>query len=101
MAYNVLVTVTKTDTPLPAGIVFGHTNLTVTDPPGTVQNFALSGAETPPWTQLVTGLQDGESVYSVQDVDGTGSPIGVAVTGKFTNSPPTFPASTGISITLA
>lgn len=98
--YNVSVQITKVDTPLPTGIVFGHTNLTVTDAAGAVQNFALSGAETPAWSQVVAGLADGESTYSAQDVDGTGSPIGVAVSAKFTPAAAaTFPASSGITVT--
>jgi len=99
--YNVLVTLTKTDTPLPSGVVFGHTNLTVTDSAGAVQNFALQGSETPPWTQAVAGLADGQSSYSAQDVDSNGNPIGSAVTATYTPTVATFPATSGITITPA
>jgi len=99
--YNVTVTLTKTDTPLPTGVVFGHTNLTVTDSAGAVQNFALQGSETPPWTQVVAGLADGQSSYSAQDVDSAGNPIGAAVTTTFTPTVVTFPATTAITVTQA
>ena len=101
MAYNVLVQITKTDTALPTGVVFGHTNLAVTDAAGVVQNFALSGAESPPWSQLVAGLADGASSFSAQDVDANGAPIGAAVTATYTPAVVTFPASSGITVTAA
>ncbi len=96
--YNVLVTLTKTDSPLPTGVVFGHTNLTVTDSAGEVQNFSLSGSETPPWTVTVAALADGQSSYSAQDVDSNGAPIGSPVTTTFTPTVMTFPATSGISV---
>ena len=99
--YNVLVSLTKTDTPLPAGIVFGHTNLAVTDSAGALQNFSLSGAETPPWTVAVAGLADGQSSYSAQDVDANGFEIGGAVTTTYTPVPVTFPATSSISVSPA
>lgn len=99
--YNVLVQLAKTDTALPTGVIFGHTNLAVTDAAGAVQNFALSGAETPPWSQLVAGLADGTSTYSAQDVDSNGAAIGAAVTASFTPAVVTFPATTGITVTAA
>ena len=99
MAYNVLVQLAKTDTALPTGVVFGHTNLAVTDAAGAVQNFSLSGSETPPWSQLVAGLADGASSYSAQDVDSVGNPIGPAVSTTFTPAVVTFPASSGITVT--
>lgn len=101
MSYNVTVTLTKVDTALPAGTVFGHTNLTATDSAGAVQNFALSGAETPPWTVTVAGLADGTSVYSAQDVDSTGAAIGAAVAAKYAPAPVTFPATSGFTFLAA
>lgn len=101
--YNVHVQIEKTDTALPAGIVFGHTNLTVTDAAGVVQSFALNGGEVTPWMQTVAGLADGESIYSVQDVDIAGATLGAPAVARFTPSPTgkTYPASTAIAITLA
>ncbi len=99
--YNVLVTLTKVDTALPTGILFGHTNLAVTDAAGAVQNFALNGSETPPWTQLVAGLADGASSYSAQDVDSGGAAIGSAQTASYTPTVATFPATSGITVTPA
>jgi hypothetical protein len=100
--YNVTVQLTKTDTPLPAGVIFGHTNLTVTDAAGVVQAFALSGAETPPWSQVVAGLADGASTYVAQDVDSNGASINVAaVSVTFTPPVVTFPGTSAISVTLA
>ena len=101
MSYNVLVTLTKVDTPLATGIVFAHTHLDVTDSAGVIQSFALTGAETPPWSQLVAGLADGASTYTAQDVDLTGAPIGVAVTASYTPVPATFPATSSITVTPA
>ena len=100
--YNVTVALSKTDTPLPTGgTVFGHTNLDVTDAAGVKQTFALNGSETPPWTVTVAGLADGQSSYSAQDVDATGSPIGSAVTATYTPVAATFPATGSISVTPA
>lgn len=101
MSYNVNVVLSKVDTALPAGVVFGHTNLTVTDAAGAVQNFALSGAETPPWSQVVAGLADGASSYSAQDVDASGAAIGAAVVASYTPAVVTFPASSAIVVTPA
>lgn len=99
--YNVLVTLAKTDTPLAAGQVFGHTNLDVTDAAGAKQSFTLNGSETPPWTIVVAGLADGASNYSAQDVDSTGAAIGAAVTTTFTPTPKTFPATSSITVASA
>ena len=99
--YNVLVTLTKVDAPLPSGIVFGHTNLTVTDSANVSQAFSLSGAETPPWTQLVAGLADGTSTYTAQDVDSNGAAIGNPVTTTYVPVATTFPATSAITVTAA
>jgi hypothetical protein len=96
--YNVLVTLAKTDTPLPTGVVFGHTNLTVTDSAGAVQNFALNGSETPPWTVTVAGLADGASSYTAQDVDAGGAPIGSPQTATYSPVAAMFPATSGITV---
>lgn len=99
--YNVLVTLAKTDTPLPDGTIFGHTNLDVTDSAGAVQSFALNGSETPPWTQVVAGLADGASSYSAQDVDANGDAIGTPQTATYTPAATTFPATSGITVAAA
>jgi len=99
MAYNVRVQLSKVDTPLATGVVFGHTNLVVTDAAGVVQPFALNGSESPPWSQVVTVAADGVSSYSAQDVDANGGAIGAAVTASFTPAVVTFPASSGITVT--
>ena len=99
--YNVLVVVSNTDTALPTGVVYGHTNLTVTDSAGVSQAFSLSGAETPPWSQLVAGLADGPSTYVAQAVDASGAAIGAAFSTTYTPTVATFPAPTGITVTPA
>lgn len=99
--YNVLVSLTKVDTALPTGTVFGHTNLTATDSAGAVQPFSLNGSEVPPWTVAVAGLADGMSTFSAQDVDSAGAPIGAAVTQTYTPVPVTFPATSGITVSPA
>ena len=101
--YNVLVTLTKTDTPLPSGVIFGHTNLVVTDAAGAAQNFALNGSETPPWTVAVAGLADGASSYSATDVDSTGAaiPSTTPITTTYTPTAAMFPATGGIAVSPA
>ena len=99
--YNVLVTLSKVDAPLPTGVVFGHTNLDVTDSAGVKQSFSLSGSETPPWTVAVAGLADGASSYVAQDVDSKGVAIGSPVTATYTPTVPTFPSTSGITVNLA
>ena len=96
--YNVTVTLNKTETALPTGVIFGHTNLTVTDAQGVVQSFSLGGS---PWTQVVTSLADGTSTYVAQDVDLGGLAIGSAVSTTFTPAVTTFPATSGISVAIA
>jgi hypothetical protein len=99
--YNVIVTLAVLATPLPAGVVYGHTNLTVTDAAGAVQNFALNGSETPPWSTPVAGLADGESSYVAQAVDSAGNAIGDPIKATYSPTVATFPAPTGITVTPA
>lgn len=101
MTYNVKVQLTKIDTALPAGVVFGHTNLVVTDAAGAVQTFALNGGETPAWSIAVNGLADGPSTYVASDVDAKGAAIGSAITVVFTPKSTTFPATSGINVAMA
>ena len=99
---NILVTLTKTSTPLPTGVVFGHTNVVVTDSAGAVQTFALSGSETPPWSVTASNLADGAGSVTATDVDATGATIGTPVTQAFaTTVVPSFPATSGITVTPA
>jgi hypothetical protein len=98
---NILISVTKTDTPLPTGVVFGHTNLLVTDSAGVAQTLAVNGSETPPWTVTAIGLADGAGTVVGTDVDATGATIGTPVTQSFTTGAVTFPATTGITVTPA
>lgn len=101
MSYNVTVTLAKTATALPSGVIFGHTNLSVTDSAGATQKFSLNGSETIPWTQAVAGLADGASNYVAQDVDSTGAAMGAAVSQSYPPGPTTFPATSGITVTPA
>lgn len=98
---NILITVNKTPTPLPTGVVFGHTNLTVTDSAGAAQTLAVNGSETPPWTATATGLADGSGTVVGTDVDSNGNTIGTPVTQTFTTGAVTFPGTTGITVTPA
>lgn len=98
---NILITVTKTDTPLPSGVVFGHTNLVVTDSANAIQTLTVNGSETPPWTITAIGLADGSGTVVGSDVDANGNLIGTAVTQTFTTGAVTFPATTGITVTPA
>lgn len=100
--YNVKVTLTKVETALPAGIVFGHTNLVVTDAAGAAQTFTLNGSETPDkWSISVLSLSDGPSTYVASDVDANGKPIGASITVVFTPKATTFPATSGIVVIQA
>lgn len=97
---NILITLTKTATPLPTGVVFDHTNVVVVDSAATSQTFALNGSETPPWSQVVT-VADGAGTVTATDVDSTGATIGTPVTQAFTSTAPTFAATTGITVSQA
>jgi hypothetical protein len=101
--YNVLVTIATTTTPIPtAGQVFGHMNLTSTDAAGAVQNLALNGSETPPWSITVNGLADGTSTFVAQSVDATGAALLAAFTGTYSPAgTPSFPLPTGMSFAPA
>lgn len=98
---NGIVALQKTTTPLPTGIVFGHTNVVVTDSAGAAQTFALNGSETPPWSVAVLNLADGAGTIVATDVDATGATIGSPVSQSFTTTAPSFPATSGITFTPA
>jgi hypothetical protein len=97
---NVLVTVAVTTTPLPTGIVFGHTNLDITDSAGAKQTVVLTGSETPPWSAVVA-VADGQMNAVATAVDSTGETIGSPITGTFSAGTvaATFSAPSAISFT--
>lgn len=99
--FNGTVALQKTASPLPTGIVFGHTNVVVTDSAGAAQTFALNGSETPPWTVSVSNLADGAGTIVATDVDATGAAIGTPISQAFTTAAPSFPATSGITFTPA
>jgi len=98
---NILIQLTKTSTPPPAGVTFAKTALVVTDAAGATQNFSLNGSETPPWSVTASGLADGNGTVVATDLDTTGATIGTAITQTFSTGTATFPATTGITVTPA
>lgn len=98
---NILVQLIKTAAPLPTGVVFGHTNVVVTDSANGVQTFALNGSETPPWSVKVGNVADGAGTVVATDVDSNGATLGTPVTQSFTTTAPTFPSTSGITVTPA
>jgi hypothetical protein len=99
---QIIITLAKTDTNLPAGQAFAGTNVVVTDSSGQPHPAVLlTGKETKPW-QLIATVADGAGTVSATDVDTTGAiMVGTTVrTEAFTTIPvpSTFPATTGISI---
>jgi hypothetical protein len=102
---QIVVVVTKTQTPLPAGITFAATSVAVTDNSGAkLPAVSLNGTETPPWQATFTGaLGPNEATAVIQDLDTNGNPIGAPITLTETGTggqPQTFQASTGGSITV-
>ena len=98
---NILIQLTKTITPLPAGVTFASTNLVVTDSAGATQSLSLNGSESPPWSVTVSGLADGAGTVVATDVDTTGATIGTPVSQSFSTGTATFSATTGITVTPA
>lgn len=101
------VVLTKATTPLPAGsAAYASTLLTLTDSAGTVQTATVDGSESPPWTaefDNVAAEAGASGSVVAQDQDAAGVAIGAAVTQSFTEigAPATFPATTGIAVTIA
>lgn len=103
---QIVITATKTDTPLPSGITFAQTAYVVVDnsgaslPPGT-----LDGSETPPWTATLTGASgSGEAQVTFTDLDSNGDTIGTAVTVTESGTggqPQTFAATTAGTISVS
>jgi hypothetical protein len=103
---QIVVTVTKTQSPLPAGITFAATSVAVTDNSGAkLPAVSLNGTETPPWQATFTGAQGpNEATAVIQDLDTNGNPIGSPITLTETGTggqPQNFAASTGGTITVS
>lgn len=103
---KIVVTVTKADTPLPAGVLFGVTTISVKDNTGaTLPAVSVNGTETPPWSATFTGsMGSQEAVAVIQDLDTNGNPIGgpITLTESGTGGQPqTFQGSTGGTITVS
>lgn len=89
---------------LPAGnAAFASTQVALTDAAGAVQTASLTGAETPPWTVVFNNVATGAGTVVATDVDSAGATIGTPVSQSFTEvgSPATFPATTGITVTVS
>lgn len=103
---KIVVTVTKTQQNLPAGIVFAATSIAVTDNSGAkLDAVAVNGTESPPWTAEFTGAEGPNEAFAVvQDLDTSGNPIGSPITITETGTggqPQTFQASTGGTISVS
>jgi hypothetical protein len=89
----------------PPGITYAATAIVVTDNNGvTLPAVTVNGTETPAWTAVFTGT-DGpnEAKATATDLDTGGNTIGTPVTGTESGTggiPATFPATTGLSITV-
>jgi len=102
---KIVVSVTKTESPLPDGVTFAATSIAVTDNSGAkLPDVSVNGTETPPWTATFTGAQGpNEASAVIQDLDTNGNPIGSPITLTETGTggqPQTFQASTGGTITV-
>jgi hypothetical protein len=103
---NIVVVVTKTQQPLPAGVTFAATSITVTDNSGVVlPAVSVNGTESPPWQATFTGATgSGEASAVIQDLDTNANPIGAPITLTESGTggqPQQFPASTGGTITVS
>ena len=102
---QITVVVSKTDTPVVAGQTFAATAVVVTDNSGAVlPAVTLNGTETPPWTAVLTGATGpNEASATATDLDTTGATIGTPVTAteSGTGGFGTFPATSGLSISVA
>jgi len=106
MPTKITVTVNKADTPLPAGVLFGVTAISVKDNTGAqLPAVSVNGTESPPWTATFTGTPGPqEAVATIQDLDTNGNPIGDPITITETGTggqPQTFPGSVGGTISVA
>lgn len=100
---TMLVVVTKTQAPTPAGQTFASTTITTTDSAGAIQTASVTGLETPLWSASFSNIAVGTGFVALQDIDTTGASIGSAVQvpfdtgGEVTN----FAQSTGATITFS
>ena len=102
---TIVVSVTKTQAPLPDGITFAGTSVAVTDNSGAkLAAVLLNGTESPAWQATFTGASGpNEAVAVIQDLDTAGNPIGNPITVTETGTggqPQNFPQSTAGSITV-
>jgi hypothetical protein len=102
---TIFVQITTTDTPLADGVKFAATAVVVTDNSGAVlPAVTLNGSESPPWSASFTGAtgpNEASVVVTALDTDGnTLAEISATETGTG-GQPGTFPAPTGVSITVS
>lgn len=94
---------------LPAGAnPYANTLITLTDSAGDVQTATVDGTETPPWTAEfddIAAVAGASGTVVAQDQDAGGVAIGAPITQGFTEiggvTPATYPATTGISVTVS
>lgn len=103
---KIVVTVAKALQPLPDGITFAATSISVTDNSGAkLAPVSVNGTESPPWTATFTGATGpNEAIAVIQDLDTNGNPIGSAITLTETGTggqPQSFQASTGGTISVS
>lgn len=103
---QIVITATKTDSPLPSGVTFAATAYQVVDNSGaSLPAGTLNGTETPPWTATLTGAEgSGEAQVTFTDLDSNGNTIGspITVTESGTGGQPqTFPATTAGTISIS
>lgn len=101
---QITVQVTTTDTPLASGVQFASTVLEVTDNSGTVlPAVTLNGSETPPWSAVLTGATGTqEASVVVTALDSSGNTL-ATISGTESGTggqPQTFPAPTGVTISV-
>ena len=103
---TIVITANKTQSPLPAGVVFAATAYVVVDNSGaTLPAGTLDGSETPPWSKTLTGAEGAsEASVTFTDLDTNGNTIGTPVVVTETGTggqPQTFAATTSGSISVS
>lgn len=102
---SIVVVVTTTDTPLPAGATYASTAIVVTDNSGAVlATQTVNGTESPPWTATftgATGTAEASAVLTALDTNGnTLATLTLTETGTG-GQPGTFPSPTAGTITVS